>query len=74
MSHFLRSTRSPVNLLGAFVFVMAGICLPGPGSAGQLKPTSNTGARSSPDSTSRQRTAELHAGNLDSRRRAAIVA
>jgi hypothetical protein len=47
MNHSLQVTRSPVNLLGAFVFVMAGICLPRTAYAGQLNPTSNPSARSS---------------------------
>ena len=35
MNHFLQLTRSPVNLLGAFIFLMAGICLPGTAYAGK---------------------------------------
>jgi len=47
MNHLLQSTRSPLNLLGASVLVIAGIGLPTAAYAGQLKPTSNTGTRSS---------------------------
>ena len=47
MNLFLQSTRGPLNLLGAFVLLIAGICLPTTAYAGQLKPTSNTSTRSS---------------------------
>jgi fibronectin type 3 domain-containing protein len=47
MNVFLQSTRGPLNLLGAFVLVIAGICLPTAAGAGQLKPTSNTSTQSS---------------------------
>jgi len=47
MKHFLQSARSPLNLLGAFALVIAGICLHTAAYAGQLKPTSNSGTQSS---------------------------
>jgi hypothetical protein len=47
MNHFLQSTRSPLDLLGAFVLVIAGICLPATAYFGQLKPTSNSGTQHS---------------------------
>lgn len=47
MSHFLQSTRSLLNSLGAFVLVIAGICLSPTASAVQIKPASNGGTRSS---------------------------
>jgi len=47
MDYFLQSARSPLNLLGALLLVIAGICLPTPAYAGQLKPTSNSDSQSS---------------------------
>jgi hypothetical protein len=47
MNHLLQSADSRLNLLGAFVLVIAGICVPTAARAGQLKATSNTGAQSS---------------------------
>jgi hypothetical protein len=47
MNLFLQPTRGPLNLLGAFVCVIAGICLHTAAYAGQLKPTSNTSSQSS---------------------------
>ena len=35
MNHFLQLSRSPVNLLGALLFLLAGICLPGTAYAGK---------------------------------------
>jgi hypothetical protein len=35
VNHCLQLPRSPVNWLGAFIFVMAGICLPGTAYAGK---------------------------------------
>lgn len=46
-SHCLRSGGSPLNVLGAFVLMIAGVCLPTAAYAGQLKPASNTGPQSS---------------------------
>ena len=42
MNLFLQPIRGPLSVLGAFVLLIAGICLPTPADAGQLKPTSNT--------------------------------
>ena len=47
MDYFLQSARSPLNLLGALVLVIAGICLTTAAYAGQLKPTSNSDTQSS---------------------------
>jgi hypothetical protein len=43
---FLQSARSPLNLMGALVLVISGICLPTAAYAGQLKPTSNSDIKS----------------------------
>lgn len=47
MNLFLQSIRGPLNLLGAIVSVIAGICLLTAFDGGQLKPTSNTSTQSS---------------------------
>jgi fibronectin type 3 domain-containing protein len=47
MNLFLRSIRGPLNLLGAFVLVIAGTCLPTAADAGQFKSRSNTSTQSS---------------------------
>jgi hypothetical protein len=46
MNLFLQPVRGPLNLLGAFVLLIAGIFLPTATDAGQFKPASNTGTRS----------------------------
>jgi fibronectin type 3 domain-containing protein len=47
MNLFLLSIRGPLNLLGAFVLLIAGTCLLPASDAGQLKSTSNTSTQSS---------------------------
>jgi hypothetical protein len=47
MNHLLQSARCPLDLLGAVVVVIAGICLPTITYAGQLKLTSDSGTLSS---------------------------
>jgi hypothetical protein len=42
---FSRSARGPLDLPGAFVLVIAGMCIPTAAYAGHLKPASNTGAQ-----------------------------
>jgi len=47
VNHLVQSTGSPLDLLGAFILIIAEICLPTTTCAGQLKPASKSGAESS---------------------------